>query len=279
MQLNREWFETKRTLEYFSEKELSMQLGAARSRWPEVLLKELLDNALDACETAKVEPEIGITLSSEGFSVQDNGPGMGPELIEKSLDYTVRVSDKMYYISPSRGQLGNALKCLWAAPYAVNPESPGYVRVTSQGLQHTVRIGVDRIAQEPRIEYHTTPFVRIGTTIEVELALLLSGCDGSRFLQIDSKAGRDLCRVQSPCDVRPAVPRPHHDVRRDEPRLAEVAAVRPNISALVCGGGLGEPARGHAESGATGRTGAHDPGGGGGVSWVKRLCQAKGGAR
>ena len=64
------------------------------------------------------------------FTVEDNGPGMSQELIQRSLDYEIRVSDKMYYVSPSRGQLGNALKCLWAAPYAIDRrESPGHVEV------------------------------------------------------------------------------------------------------------------------------------------------------
>src|SRR5262245_16624904 len=110
--LQREVFETTRQLEYFSEKELSMQLGAAPARWGVVLIKELVDNALDACETARITPEIGITLTADGLTVTDNGPGLPPGLIERSLDYDVRVSDKTCYVSPSRGQLGNALKCL-----------------------------------------------------------------------------------------------------------------------------------------------------------------------
>jgi DNA topoisomerase VI subunit B len=74
-QLQRELFETKRQLEYFSGKELSMQLGAAPSGWGFVLIKELVDNALDACETAGTPPEIHVTLTPDGFTVADNGPG------------------------------------------------------------------------------------------------------------------------------------------------------------------------------------------------------------
>ena len=43
--------------------------------------------------------------------------------LERSLDYLVRVSDKAHYVSPSRGQLGNALKCVWAAPYVMSRAS------------------------------------------------------------------------------------------------------------------------------------------------------------
>ena len=167
--LNRELFETKRQLEYFSDKELSMQLGADPPRWGVTLLKELVDNALDACETAGTPPAISVALTPEGFTVADNGPGMPAALIERSLDYNVRVSDKTYYVSPSRGQLGNALKCLWAAPYAVAPEAPGSVEVESLGVRHHIRFTVNRIAQEPRCEYLLTqsPICKKGTSVTV----------------------------------------------------------------------------------------------------------------
>jgi DNA topoisomerase VI subunit B len=168
--LHRSTFETSRLLEYFSPKELSMQLGAEPPRWGLVLLKELVDNALDACETAGTAPHIRITLSPEGFVVEDNGPGLPASTVERSLDYRVRVSDKSYYMSPTRGQLGNALKCLWAAPYVVNPDSPGRVEVTSRGVTHAIAVAVDQIAQEPKITYTVTeaPFVKIGTIVQVE---------------------------------------------------------------------------------------------------------------
>jgi DNA topoisomerase VI subunit B len=168
-QLQRELFETKRQLEYFSVKELSMQLGAEPRHWGVVLIKELIDNALDACETTGTPPEIAVTMTSQGLTVADNGPGMPTALIERSLDYDMRVSDKTYYVSPSRGQLGNALKCLWAAPYAVNPHEPGQVEVLSLGLRHEVVVTVDRIAQEPRPRHTITnvPICRNGTRITV----------------------------------------------------------------------------------------------------------------
>jgi DNA topoisomerase VI subunit B len=167
--LQREVFETKRQLEYFSEKELSMQLGVAPSRWGVVLIKELVDNALDACETGRIAPQIRIILAPGGFTVVDNGPGLPPALIERSLDYDVRVSDKTYYVSPSRGQLGNALKCLWAAPYAVDADHPGHVEVVSLGVKHHITVTVDSIAQEPRLKHRVAeaPICRNGTSITV----------------------------------------------------------------------------------------------------------------
>ena len=209
--LHRTTFATSRLLEYFSPKELSMQLGADPPRWGLVLLKELIDNALDACEMARTAPHVRVTLSPRGFVVEDNGPGLPASTVEQALDYRLRVSDKAYYISPTRGQLGNALKCLWAAPYVANPESPGVVQVTSQGVTHHIAAAVDQIAQEPKITHTVTeaPFVKTGTKIEVEAGqlALLPLEHRRRFLQIWAHPGVDVCGVQSTRLLHAAVPR------------------------------------------------------------------------
>lgn len=46
--LNRTAFETSRLMEFFSEKELTLQIGLTRDQWAQALFKELLDNSLDA---------------------------------------------------------------------------------------------------------------------------------------------------------------------------------------------------------------------------------------
>src|SRR5947209_2276153 len=99
-----------------------MQIGYTQAVWPLALLKELIDNALDACETARVAPSIRVVVEDDALGVQDNGPGLPVSILEHSLDYSIRVSDKVHYVSPTRGQLGNALKCVWAAPFVISGE-------------------------------------------------------------------------------------------------------------------------------------------------------------
>jgi DNA topoisomerase VI subunit B len=102
-------FVTDRGLEFLTESELTTQLGYGRAMWPLVLVKELIDNALDACESADVgAPQITIALEADALTVTDNGPGLKPAIVGKSLDYRVRISDKKYYVAPTRGQLGRA---------------------------------------------------------------------------------------------------------------------------------------------------------------------------
>ena len=56
--LDRVAFRTSRALDYFSERELTAQTGHGPEWWPEVILKELLDNAIDAAEQAGTAPAL-----------------------------------------------------------------------------------------------------------------------------------------------------------------------------------------------------------------------------
>lgn len=166
--LTRETFKTSRLLEYFSEKELTLQTGHEPERWPEVVAKELIDNSLDACEEADVLPEIAVTVTENTISVQDNGPGLPPGVIEDILDFSVRASSKDAYISPTRGVQGNALKTVMAIPYVLSGCQRGEVAVTSQGQRHRIFVTVDRIAQRPEIQHQVEDdVVRNGTEITV----------------------------------------------------------------------------------------------------------------
>jgi len=154
--LQREPFILSRELEYFTEKELRLQIGTGPELWPLALTKELIDNALDATEGAGIPPVIEVTLDRDGITVGDNGPGLPENIIEQSLDYMVRVSDKLHYVSPTRGQLGNALKCVWAAPFVKNGKL-GQVTVTTRGKQHHITVALDGISQRLKIEPVITP--------------------------------------------------------------------------------------------------------------------------
>jgi DNA topoisomerase VI subunit B len=178
-ELRRATFEIGRELEFFSEKELTMQIGYGRELWPVALLKELIDNALDACELAGITPEVNVKVESDSFSAQDNGPGLPAEVLSNSLNYLKRVSDKAFYVSPTRGQLGNALKCIWAAPFVASGEH-GKVEVWSQGQHHTVDVSLDRIGQRPVIKtsVEDDPFIKNGTLVKIhlpDLAGLIAG--------------------------------------------------------------------------------------------------------
>ena len=92
--LDRTTFKTDRTMDFFSSKELVTQTGHSIQEWPYVILKELMDNALDACEEADIAPEIQVKADACGITVRDNGPGISAETIKGSLDFKIRVSNR-----------------------------------------------------------------------------------------------------------------------------------------------------------------------------------------
>jgi DNA topoisomerase VI subunit B len=144
--LQRTAFEASRVAEYFDARQLSALTGVPPKGFLSVCLKELVDNALDACETAGVAPEVSVAVECQEdelcrLAVSDNGPGMPSELIDKILDYNVRVSDKMAYRSPTRGAQGNALKTIIGIPYSLGSHEP--LVITARGARHTIRPWVD----------------------------------------------------------------------------------------------------------------------------------------
>lgn len=174
--LERTIFETSRLLEYFTERELRYQTGRPPREWPLVIVKELVDNALDACEDAGIAPEIAVTFEgdeTEGrITISDNGPGIASEILVQILDFSVRVSDKEAYVSPTRGAQGNALKTVVAIPYVTSRAEPkvGHVTVTSRRVRHDLTIATDLLRQEPRIEdvqaEHPSPVTSVSVALD-----------------------------------------------------------------------------------------------------------------
>jgi len=145
-------FKTPRNFDFFSEESLTKQIGHDRKEWPIALLKELIDNGLDACEIGGAAPPvIKVTIGKDGFSVRDNGPGLPRATLAGSLNYDIRISDKTYYVSPTRGQQGNALKCVWAAP-SIMDEKNGFIEVSAHGdrtdYRQRIKFSLDHIARK-----------------------------------------------------------------------------------------------------------------------------------
>jgi DNA topoisomerase VI subunit B len=177
--LERTTFETSRAAEYFDARELQAQTGQPVSNFATVALKELVDNALDACETAGVAPQVGIEACREGklirLAVSDNGPGITPETVRRALNFDTRTSDKVAYRAPTRGAQGNALKTIIGMPHALGC-SQRPVIVEARGVRHGIRAWVDPVGglridhDEERVNGHA------GTRV----SLVLPG-DGQNF--------------------------------------------------------------------------------------------------
>src|SRR5262249_37160224 len=120
--LERVTFKTSREMDFFSERELVGQTGHERGQWPLVIVKELIDNALDACEEADIAPTLSVTADASGITVTDNGPGLPEATLRAALDFTIRASNREAYVSPCRGAQGNALKTILPMPRVLDPD-------------------------------------------------------------------------------------------------------------------------------------------------------------
>jgi DNA topoisomerase VI subunit B len=184
--LERATLRTSRLLDFASEKELVAQTGHQRSAWPLVVLKELVDNAIDSCEETGISPVVSIKVDHSGITVEDNGPGLPLETIKHVLDFSVRVSSREAYVSPTRGAQGNALKTIVAMPFVIDGER-GHIEIETGEVRHLIDMTVDRIRQELMISHEIEAIKRrIGTLVRVRWPYLPSANGDetrARFLQ------------------------------------------------------------------------------------------------
>lgn len=173
--LTRVTFRVSRLMEFCSKRELQNQTGHSVYDWPLVVLKEIMDNALDACEEAEVAPVIEVTVGPGSITIQDKADGFDADTIESILDYTIRVSSREAYVSPTRGAQGNALKTILAMGYVLDREAAdrdadaaGVTIIETRGVKHRIEFGVDHINNQPKIEHTKTPSaIDVGTKVTV----------------------------------------------------------------------------------------------------------------
>ena len=186
--LSRLTFKTSRQIEFCSRKELAAQTGHSESQWPLVILKELMDNAIDAAEEAGIDPEVHITVRDSLVTVADNGPGIPADTVASAAtDFDVRVSSREAYVAPTRGAQGNALKTILAIPFALDGQQAETV-IEARGIEHRLKFSIDQLRQKPRVDHRqATSLVKNGTQIAVNwpssaCSMLIESRD--EFLQI-----------------------------------------------------------------------------------------------
>jgi hypothetical protein len=139
--LVRQHFSVSRSAEYFRAAELQAQTGQPVDEFAHVALKELVDNTLDAVETAGVAPLIQIEFEETEdeivLTVADNGLGIPANVVGSILDFTTRTSDKAAYRAPTRGQQGNALKTVLGIPVALGA-GKSRLTIVGAGTRHEI---------------------------------------------------------------------------------------------------------------------------------------------
>jgi hypothetical protein len=153
--------------------------------WDLYILKELVDNALDADEMVHHEsgsPSIRVVMEYDrqgnGLRVTVTNSALFPlEYVSDLFDLEKRVSVKDYYNHPTRGAQGNALKTILGIPYALHyrflsdyklDEVP--LAITCRDQRVEIRLDVDELKQSVSViteEETEEDDVRDETTVSV----------------------------------------------------------------------------------------------------------------
>lgn len=169
-ELTRIMVEIPRAAEYFTIRELQAQTGQPHQNFASVVLKELVDNALDASESLG-QPEIQIELTWKPdtyiISVQDNGSGFPEEAIPGLLDFNIRASSKSIYAAPTRGAQGNALKTVLGIPFAMGSTEP--IIIESLGKKHIISAYIDPAGAVRTQQRAETSRITTGTKVTVAI--------------------------------------------------------------------------------------------------------------
>jgi DNA topoisomerase VI subunit B len=154
-------FSEPQAAQYFYTERLEKMTGRKAADWHRVVVKELVDNGLDAAESAGRVPVVEVAMyvdpSLIRLSVQDNGVGISADVIERMLDFSVFASDKAVYRTPTRGQQGIAVKTIVAMPHAMGlVDCPPQLSINALSIQHRIKAQLDG-AGHPDIDLQQEP--------------------------------------------------------------------------------------------------------------------------
>ncbi len=141
------------------------------------VVKEAVDNSLDACEEARILPNVKVTLKELGnnllrVTIEDNGPGILkthiPNVFGKLL-----YGSKFHRLRQSRGQQGIGISA--AVLYSqLTTGKPIHVisRISESGPAHRYKLRIDTLKNVPEIledEILENARIKKGTIIEMDI--------------------------------------------------------------------------------------------------------------
>lgn len=120
-----------------------------------IIVKEAVDNGLDATEEAKILPEIYVKvqeLEKEKYKlvIRDNGPGIVKKQIPKIFG-TLLFGSKFHRLKQSRGQQGLGVSCAVLYSQLTTGEPTEVLSSTGNGKTHKYKLKIDVKKNEPVI--------------------------------------------------------------------------------------------------------------------------------
>lgn len=149
---------------------LCQKAGVDRSKLPGLIVKELVDNALDVAGDC----QFGLLRDQNAFFVEDSGPGIegSPDHLAKLFSVRRGMLSSKLWRRPSRGALGNGLRVVVGAVLATD----GRIVLRTKGRELLIKPN-DRGDSSYRLLSESAP--RGGTRIEVFLGPALTITDAA----------------------------------------------------------------------------------------------------
>jgi hypothetical protein len=139
---------------------LSARAGVPKNRLRRLVVKELVDNALDAAGSCA----LGV-LPDGGYFVENDGPGIDPDNLCQMFSVNRPLETTKLWRMPTRGALGNGLRVVVGAVIASN----GSIAVITRGLRCTLypdrETGHTTMTTEPEEERGTRIEIQLGEAI------------------------------------------------------------------------------------------------------------------
>ncbi len=167
--LQRETFRTSRLLDFASTKELVAQTGHQPAQWPLVVIKELIDNEIDACEERGIAPEITVVVNAIGMTVIGNGPGIPSETVSKKSARLHRPGflARSLRFANARRSRQRIKDHHHVTPFVLDGQK-GKVEIEACGVRHVIQFEADHVRQTPVIHHEQEKSkVKVGTVVRV----------------------------------------------------------------------------------------------------------------
>jgi hypothetical protein len=194
-----------RELDYVELHWLEKTTGRPSHDWDLYVVKELLDNALDADELWARKEGKEITLDIQlvynhqpeldiytlDIAVSNSAP-FPTDSLSSIFDFTSYASSKSHYKYPSRGQQGNALKTLLGIPYALRREFYGDynnlrkpLEIETGNRSFDVSLDIDEYEQKASLIFQPPVFLDRSDKTSIRVRI-------DRFVQEKRRTTNDL---------------------------------------------------------------------------------------